>query len=313
MLAAAQASPPSRAALDRVVGEVWPGSRAERVEPLTGGLGSVLHRIDLVGAPVASVVLRQLLVEFGDDADTVRREAEVHRAGAAAGVAMPVVHWSDPEGSALGRPALLLEHVPGHPILADLATATGQAAMAATLHAVAGVPTQTLAHVPRLATLEDVVTRFWPPPVTSEVVDAAALNAAVDAAVGAFEPGDALLHMDLHGGNVLWDGATVTGVLDCPGAAVGTSLFDEAYCWFDTCLAHGREVADALQAAVDATRPGEQPGEDVVHLWRGVALQRGLPSPGEWTEAYVACGVDVEESTVEARFVALVDEYLGKG
>ena len=198
MLAAAQASPPTRAALDGVVGEVWPGSRAERIEPLAGGLGSVLHRIDLVGAPVASVVLRQLLVEFGDDADTVRREAEVHRAGAAAGVAMPVVHWSDPEGSALGRPALLLEHVPGHPILADLATATGQAAMAATLHAVAGVPTQTLAHLPRLATLDDVVTRFWPPPVTSEVVDAAALNAAVDAAVGAFEPGDALLHMDLQ-------------------------------------------------------------------------------------------------------------------
>lgn len=310
VLAAAQAVPPAQPALGALVGELWPGAEVTHVRLLPGGLGSVLHRVDLAGAPAEAVVLRQLLREFGDDADTVRREVEVHAACAAAGVPVPGVHWSDPDGDRFGRPALLLSFVPGQPLVADLVHDAGRRAIAATLHRLASVPVDALRSLPRLDSLEAAVTRFEPPPDSSEVVDATALNAHVASLTESFEPGGALVHLDLHAGNVLWDGTAITGIVDWPGAAVGNPLADEAYLWFDTCLAHGRAVADALQEAVDAARPGAAPSGAARHLWRGVALQRGLPSPAEWTESYRAMAIDIDEDTVTGRFVALVDEYL---
>ncbi len=310
MLAAAQAVPPARPALDEVVAGVWADARVGEVEPMPGGLGSVLHRVDLDGAPVAAVVLRQLLPEFNDDTVTVRREEAVLRAAAGAGLPVPAVHWTDPDGGVLGRPALLLDLVPGRTIVADLASDAGRRAMATVLHALAAVDGRDVPGLKHLVDLEAVTTHFWPPG-SSEVVDVPTLEAAVTAHVDAFDAGTSLVHMDLHGGNVLWDGTDVTGVLDWPGAAVGNPLADEAYLWFDTCLAHGREAGEQLQASVDELRPGRPPTRDERRLWRGVALQRGLPTPRPWAGAYRATGVDIDDDTVEERFVALVEEYLG--
>lgn len=288
---------------------LWDGAQVRAVELLPGGLGSVLHRVALRDAPVSAVVVRQLLPEFNDDATTVRREVAVMEAAAAAGVPVPTVHWSDPEGGVLGRPALLLDLVPGRPLIGDLTTGAGQHAMAVVLHALAAVDGDGLPGLKRLDDLERVTTHFWPPG-HSELVDVATLQAAVEAHGDAFRPGTSLVHMDLHGGNVLWDGSTVTGVLDWPGAAVGNPLADEAYLWFDACLAHGRAVGARLQATIDELRPGRAPDQEQRRLWRGVALQRGLPTPRPWAEAYRATGVEIADDTVEERFVALVDEYL---
>lgn len=313
VLAAAQAVAPRTAALDEVVAEVWPGATVTAVTMLPGGLSSVLHRVDVEGGGSPTLVLRQLLPEFGADPATARREAEVHRAAADAGVPVPVVRWHDPEGDVLGRPALLLDFVAGGPLLAGLTGDRGRRAMAATLHVVAAVPTKGLVHLPRLERLDDVILRFGPHPTSSDVVDVGALERAVEAGSGAFVPGSSLVHMDLHAGNVLWDGTRVTGILDWPGAAIGNPLADEAYLWLDTCLAHGRDVADALQAAVEEARSGPSPTTGERHLWHGVALLRGLPSPDVWGEAYRVMGVDVDGTTIEARFTDLVDDYLGKG
>lgn len=312
VLAAAQAAPIPRDALDEVVAGCWPGARVQGVTVLAGGLGSVLHRVDLDDAPVASVVLRQLLAEFGDDAVTVEREVAVHAAARAAGVVAPEVHWTDPGGTVLGRPALLLAHVPGRLLLGDLDTDDGRRAMAGVLRHVQLVDATRLDVLPRMHDLHTVTHRFWPPPASSELVDAAALNAAVEAAAPAFDAGASVVHGDLHAGNVLWDGRRVTGLLDWAGASVGNPLADEAYAWFDTCLAHGRVVGDALQSEVDRQRPGSPPSADAVHLWRGVALLRGLPSPAPWAEAYRAAGVEVDDATVEARFVDLVTDHVDR-
>ena len=310
VLAAAQAEPPPQPTLDEVLGTVWTGARAGDVELLPGGLGSVLHRVTVLDAPVGAVVLRQLLPEFNATATTVRREVTVLGAAATAGVPVPAVHWSDPDGGVLGRPALLLSLVPGRPLVGGLTTHEGQHAMAVVLHALAAVDGRGVPHLAHLDDLERVTTHFWPAG-DSEVVDVPSLEAAVAAHREDFEAGTSLVHMDLHAGNVLWDGTAVTGVVDWPGAAVGNPLADEAYLWFDTCLAHGRAVGDQLQAVIDEVRPGPPPSAGQQRLWRGVALQRGLPTPRPWAEAYRAMGVEIDDDTVEERFVALVDEYLG--
>ncbi len=313
VLAAAQSTSPPAQALADVVAGLWPGARVADVQPIVGGLSSVLHRIDVVGAPVSALVLRQLLPEFGHHGDTVRHEAAAHALAVTAGLPVPAVHWSDGTAAVLGRPALLLDLVPGRPLVGGLVTDAGRVAMAGALQAVAGVRVERDTQLPRLTTLEDVLHRFGPVPTTSEVVDARAVRAAVADAAHAFAPGSSLVHMDLHAGNVLWDGAAVTGILDWPGAGIGNPLADEAYLWLDTFLAHGADVADALQAAVDAARPGAPPPGDEVRLWRGIALLRALPSPDVWAGAYRAMGVDVDDATVVDRFVRLVEDHLGRG
>lgn len=309
MLSAAQAAPVPRPALDEVVAAVWPGAAVHEVAPLAGGLSSVLHRVGLSGAPVGAVVLRQLLLEFGAAPVVVHREVAALATAGTGGLPVPDVHWSDPEGATLGRPAMLLDLVPGRPLIAELSGDSGRRAMAGALHVLAGIDGSTTPHLRHLDDLEAVL-RHLPPPERSDVVDVAAIRDAVTAMADAFTPGTSMVHMDLHGGNVLWDGIAVTGVLDWPAAAVGNPLVDEAYLWLDTCLAHGQDVGDALQRTVDELRTGPAPSTAERRLWRGVALERGLPTPRPWAEAYRAMGVEIDDETVEARFVALVDEYL---
>lgn len=310
VLAAAQAGPLDLAALHGVVDGLWPGARVVAAEPLLGGLGSVLHRLDLDGAPVDAVVLRQLLEEFGDDADTARREAAVHDAMPRAGVPVPRLWWQDPGGRVLGRPGLLLDFAPGSLLVADLADPVAQDAVARVVHDIAAVPPTGLDLLPRLEDLAAAMAWPFPSPDTSDVVDAARLRAAVAADEPAFTFAGRVVHTDLHGGNVLWDGRTVTAVLDWSGVAFGTPSQDEAYLWLDTSLAWGRPVGDAVQAAVDRARPGAAPAADVQRLWRGVALLRGLPSPAPWTAAYRVAGLDVDEATVAERYVELVEAHL---
>ena len=312
MLREAQGVPLDLEAVRRALADVWPDVEVHRAELLTGGLSSVLHRVTLAGAPQEHVVVRQLLEEFGGDATTVRREAAVHGALPGFGLPVPAVVLSDPDGTVLGRPTLVLEHVPGTLLLADLATAAARAGFATTIAQIAAVPPRgMLADLDVLGDVDAHLHRFGAPP-QSDIVDADRLQAAIDDARPWFLPRRQVVHTDLHAGNVLWDGVRVTGVLDWAGAALGNALFDEAYAWLDTCLAHGRDVADQLQDAVDERRAGPRPAPGEVALWRACALHRALPSPAPWAAVYRAAGLDVTDEQVEARWVELVDEQLDR-
>lgn len=290
---------------------VWPDVEIVSVEAVLGGLGSVLHRVFVLGAPVRTVVLRQLLVEFGDDADTLRRELVAHRHLPERGLPVPVVHWSDPDGEVLDRPAVALADVPGTVITPDLGTTEGQRALATVIAALAAVPPD---DVPGLSVLEDVddhADRFGPPATASELVDGGRVRAHLDAQRRWFVPRRQVVHCDLHGGNVLWDGTAVTGMLDWPGVALGAAACDEAYAWLDTSLVLGTEAGDELQFATDEVRQGPAPDGGEVALWRAVALRRALPTPGPWAESYRAAGIDVTDEQVVQRFVELVEQHTG--
>ena len=313
LLARVRAEPVDRVALTHVVQSLWPDARVADVEPLLGGVGSLLHRVRLADAAIDAVVLRQLLVELGDDAATIRREVAAHTGLAASGLPVPAVHWHDADGDVFGRPAALLTLAPGRPLILELETPEAQRAFAAVLHAIHAVRPARMDGLPTLRTLDEHITRFGPPDVQSDVVDAVALTAAVDDRRDLVIASESVVHCDLHGGNVLWDGEHVTAVLDWPGAAIGAPGFDEAYAWLDTCLAHGRAAGDGLQRAVDDTRAGAPEPPAARALWRLVALQRALPSPSTWTTAYRATGIEIDDATVEQRFVALVEEALAGG
>ncbi len=309
-LAAARAAPIDLHVVERVVATVRPGAVVVGVTPITGGLSSLLDEVRIEAPIPETLVLRRTLPEFGHGRAEAATEVSAHAAATAAGLPVPPVLWWD-GGEAFDRPALLMAHVPGRPIVGDLPTPAAAAAFAAAIGAVHAVRPGATTDLPLLTDVAAHRDRFGGVAHDSEVVDAAALHAAVARLAGAFVADDVLVHADLHGGNVLWDGRSVTGILDWPGAGRGVRWHDEAYAVMDTALAHGEPAGERLRAALRDRPDAPSPDADTWALWSGVALLRALPTPAEWVDGYRLMGCRLTEDVLDGRFVAMVERWLG--
>lgn len=292
-----------------------PGAAIRSVEPLIGGIGAVMHRIELISAPgkLRSIVLRQLMPEWGEGAEHLRRQVSTHAFLSEEGsVPVPGVLWDDATGDAFGRPAFLMPFVDGRPIVGDLlADPTAVNALASTLcdiHSLRRLPT----HLESTRTEREHLEAFGVNQKHSELVDADALRAALWDHVTDADTAVALIHRDYHGGNVLWDGATLTAVLDWPLAAIGSPHYDEAYAHADTWLAWGSDTArhfrdryrEASSFALD---------EDRQRFWDLTAVVRFLPSPDSMglVDAYRATGcAGITSEQLDARYVELAERLL---
>lgn len=147
-------------------------------------------------------------------------------------------------------------------------------------------------------------------PSPSRLVDVAALESAV-LSHGLPMAQPALLHGDLHGGNVLWDGCDVTAVLDWTGALIGDPWWDVAYAWMDTCLMFGTAAGDAVVESANASGTLEQDREVRESFWRGMALLRATPTPADWMPAYKGTGVThLTTEILEERYTTMVSNHL---
>ena len=204
-------------------------------EALAGGYQNALFRLALDGAPEGldgPLVLR--LHPSHHAAGTVEREGVVQNALAAAGLPVARVRHVCPDTSALGGPFLLMDELPGEPLLRAppevLHEALGHAH--ARLHDVdpapvvrclreAGLDPDTLGLGNQIAWLED---RARDLPGIREGV----------AWLVAERPPDpspdrrALCHRDFHGLNVLAQDGEVTGILDWDGLLLADPALDVA-------------------------------------------------------------------------------------
>jgi len=288
----AQGEPLDPAAVQGVIGHVAPQRSVTRISRMQGGLGAVLHLIELDPQPDQpdAFVLRRLMPEWGETSEHLEREATtVDRLDRMTDVPVPSVHWSDPDGRHFGRPAMLMEFVAGHCLVADLDSQVAAATLAETL---AGIHDSTVA-MEHLRSHEAIAQH---PQIlgvnggSSEIIDADRLRAALEASIPGSSIRPTLVHGDFHGGNVLWDGAEVTAVLDWPMATRASRWWDEAYAHMDTWLAHGEASASTFRTAYrdfvgDAPDPAHQ------RFWDLTALVRALPSPDQWLDSYRHGGV----------------------
>jgi aminoglycoside phosphotransferase (APT) family kinase protein len=199
---------------------------ASRIELATGGWSTT--RVWQVERPGARLALR--LFPPGARA-AAGREAAAMRAAAAAGLPVPGVRA---EGEWEGRPALLLDWCAGRPLVDELrarplsAWALGRALgrAHARLHAIEAPP--------GLPGWID-----WPGP------PAPALRARLEA----IARGRALLHLDYHPLNVLFDGGAVSAVIDWANARAGDRRADVARTFTILVLAppHGPPPRDILR------------------------------------------------------------------
>lgn len=309
---AVRASEPDPLGLMDVMELIAPNARVTGWEPLHGGIDAVLHRIDVTmpsGAETA-FVLRRLVPEHGGDAaDEARREAAMLEALRGEVVPAPELLWLDTDGAVFGRPAMAVTLLPGRPrsahVADDPAVVRG---LAEALVSLGWVPLDRVSHLevaPDAAAMTARLATATLP--TSTIVDTEAIRQTVVAGAAAVEPlTPVLCHGDFHVGNVLFDGARVTGIVDWSHARILDPRADVAYCALDLALLAGHEVADAFLAEHAALRGpmAEAP------WWRLWAATRAFPDPLSWLPSWEALEARVTADEVRERYVAWVEDAL---
>ena len=96
-----------------------------------------------------------------------------------------------------------------------------------------------------------------------------------------------LCHGDYYSGNTVWDGATLTGVVDWPCAASGPPGFDVGWCRLDLYLLYDQAVAGIFLDAYEAARGAAPPGRLLSDLW---AVARSEQIVETWVPNYSDLG-----------------------
>jgi aminoglycoside phosphotransferase (APT) family kinase protein len=279
------------------------GSQAEIIEilRLQGSTSSDLFTIQIrEKSQVYELVLRLLTNQewLQTEPDLADHEAAALKMAKQSGLPVPeVVAW-DAQGANCGVPAVLMTAVPGkvnlHPL--DFDDWLKQMASALlSLHALDAadfgwqyfcynnVKTLTIpswsAHPDLWQQVFEIVNQ--PPPSTKYC----------------------FIHRDYHPMNTLWQGETLSGVVDWVNACRGPAPFDLAWNRLNLMLMYGVEVADRLRDHAIAIC-----GDQVWHpYWDLIALIELLPGPPEVYPPWPVFGLcDLSVSLLKRR----ADEYL---
>lgn len=238
-----------------MVAAVDPGSTVAGVTRLTGGLSAATSAVDLVrpGGERRSVVLKRFHA-----ADQARYATGEHlRLGVVAErvagrLATPSPVALDAKGSWFGAPALVMTRLPGGSTLQfEGSDWPEQLAFAlAALHAADATS------VPDEVAGDEAWQRAWierarPRLSRGPWPDAVAAFHGLLPAASSSGP-RCLIHGDYHPGQVLWDGAALTGVIDWANLRLGRPGDDVATCRTDVVMFDGRRAADRFLTAYES-------------------------------------------------------------
>ncbi len=227
------------------------------MKPIAGGASRATWAVDaeIGGAREALVLRMDQASSMNPDALSRPQEFALLEAAHAAGVLVPRPRWLDAEGTALGRPFLLMDHVAGESIGPRVVRRPELAAARARL------PTQMAAQLARIHAIDPAPLDFLPPPPagrspalhaidhTRRVIDAIDLqNPALEfglrwldqRAPACAQP--TLIHGDFRIGNLLVGPEGLNAVIDWEFAHVGDPHEDLAW----PCVRDWRFGNDAL-------------------------------------------------------------------
>lgn len=314
-LEAIRASDPDAIGLMDVMELIAPQARVTGWHRMPGGFGAAMHRIEVTmpSGTGTAFVLRRYLPETGQDGAVATREAATLEVLRDTPVAAPEVLWLDADGTVFERPALAMTVVAGRPRSAEATDDPGVLqGLAEALVSLRWVPLDRLEHLPRfdeVAALTAPLRAARHALPASDLVDTGAIADAILSRADQVAPAPpSLCHGDFHVGNVLFDGARPTGIVDWDHARVADARGDVAYCAMDLALMAGREAAEAFLDQHAALR-GELAD---AAWWRLRAATTAFPDPLDWVPSWHALGVEVTADQVAERYVAWVTDALAE-
>jgi aminoglycoside phosphotransferase (APT) family kinase protein len=233
---------------------VSPGTRVSRVTPLPES-STAKHLIEVLRNDGSRL---QLLLRRYNDAKRLAEdpwyvpshEALALRMLADTAIPAPRLYAADLDAKVCGVPALLESWLPGEPNWNPRDLDRYLARTAEVLVAIHSVPLSERPTLPQYAPYSDMsMMKSQENSHRSELWNSVAevLRSTPPAGQETF------IHRDYHPGNILWNGAVVTGVVDWATAAVGPPGIDLARMRLNLALHHGRSAAkrfvDAYLAA----------------------------------------------------------------
>jgi aminoglycoside phosphotransferase (APT) family kinase protein len=222
----------------------------------------------------------------GDDA--AAREALILKALDGLDGWAPQLVDVDPEGRRFGEPAVLITRLPGHADITPASPTVAAQELGRALARIHALPWT------RFGPLRDGM-------AAGRSVPHSAPGAAILAAQGhrLRDQQPVLTHRDYWSGNVLWQGETLTGIVDWSGAARAPRGFDVGWCRLDLFLLHGRPAADTFLAAYEDAAGAAVPD---MALWDLFALTNSYHSVETWVPNYQDLGrADLTATALRAR------------
>lgn len=274
-------------------------------QPLAGGWTSDMRRVRLRDrGRERDVVLRRIFREpwRSHAAALLTREAGVLTMLAGSEVPVASLIAVDPAGARAGAPALAMSLLPGGLVLGSDALHARLGELARVLVAIHRVrpaalprPYESWAAPDRLA-------------VPAWAGDPVAWRRAITVVAGGPPPHTpCFLHRDFHPGNVLFDGAAVSGVVDWVETSWGPADLDVAHCGTSLALLHGPHAADAFRAAYLARGGRLDPAPARRAYWELVDALGHLPDPGKMGRPWRDAGrADLTDAKVRVR----LDEHV---
>ena len=286
---------PAAQALDWVARQV--GSTVETTRELSGGKSSAVHAISVGGE---EFVLRQFVNPkwLAREPDLATREAAILRLLERSEVPTPRLIAVDGDGSESGHPTVLMSLMPGEIVL-DPDDAgpwlDAMASVAIAVHAVAVIPDELPQTYYRYIDDEALTVPAWShePDVWRAAFDV------LQEPPPAYE--ERFIHRDFHAANILWQGGSISGIVDWVNACRGPAGVDVGHCRRNLALLHGVNTAEDFRAAYERLSGLKQDP-----YWDLMTAVEVLPEPemfSGWTDLGAPT---IDSETLRAR----MDDYV---
>ena len=271
------ATEPSADGLRALAAALGRGSRVVRARRLGGGIGSATSVVDVVdrAGRARAVVLKRYPPPAGDG---VREEWERLVFAQTIDVPSPEPLALDAQGAWFGCPSIVMSRVPGRPSLSPPPPDAWIDSVARALAALDAVD------VGRARGALATRARPWkrPPsdgwgPLYQRAIEA------VEHALPKRSRARVLCHEDFHPGNMLFERARLSGVVDWSSARVGPRSYDLAYCRTEVAMLFGGDEPDRLARAY-ASATGRAPSD--LPLWDLVCALSARRWSHHWLKPY---------------------------
>jgi aminoglycoside phosphotransferase (APT) family kinase protein len=301
---AQRARPPDRT-LDwaaRAVGADAPGC-VVNVRPLTGGVASSVHALDVVdgdGQRHQLVLRRHLDDEDADGrrAEFIDHEAAVLTALTACALPTPCLVATDPSGEHAGAPALLMTRLPGRMLLDPKDPASWAQQIAAALpHIHALTPNTDWTEQARDADRLEIPTWARDPAVWREAL-AIAQQPGTE-----YEP--CFVHGDFQHFNLVWSREQLTGVVDWTFSGVGMPEHDVGHCRLNIAILWGADAAEDFRLRYESAA-----GRQTDPYWDLQAALGFLPGWGDIIQTQAGRRLRVDTPGINGRVEDLVATIL---
>ncbi len=292
--------------LVRLVQQLAPGGRLVRTRRLRGGIGALMHVLDIERADGTriKVSLRRFTRENRSSrSEHVAHEYRVLQLVEEAEIPAPRPLLLDAEGDLFGVPAIVLTYLPGRPVYMPRDVTSWAEQLAQTLLGIHAVTPERFDMSCLSVNLRDGIREEIEKRgeyARQKGALAREVHAILSEEIDRIGwPEATFVHDDFWPGNTVWRSGRLTGVIDWTHAELGDPRTDISQCRIDLALIIDLDAADAFREAYQANASKRLPDIWFFDLFRGL---RAILSYEHWLAGYRDAGLThVTPSRARAR------------